>query len=81
MENKVNQTRVTVAIVMITSFITPFMSNAINLAIPAIGVEFGANQGALNWVVSGFLLSTAALLLPFGRLADQYRRKNYSCSA
>jgi EmrB/QacA subfamily drug resistance transporter len=75
MENKGNQTKLTIAIVMITSFITPFMSNAINLAIPAIGKEFGASQGILNWVVSGFLLSTAAFLLPFGRLADQYGRK------
>jgi EmrB/QacA subfamily drug resistance transporter len=75
MENKVNQTKVTLAIVMITSFITPFMSNAINLAIPAIGREFSATQSMLNWVVSGFLLSTAALVLPFGRLADQYGRK------
>lgn len=75
MENKNNQAKITLAIVMITSFITPFMSNAINLAIPAIGIEFGANQSLLNWVVSGYLLSTAAFLLPFGRLADQYGRK------
>ena len=70
-----NQSKLTLAIVMITSFITPFMSNAINLAIPAIGREFGANQNLLNWVVSAFLVSTAAFLLPFGRLADQYGRK------
>jgi EmrB/QacA subfamily drug resistance transporter len=75
MENNANQTKVALAIVMITSFITPFISNAINLAIPAIGREFGANQTMLNWVVSGFLLSTAAFLLPFGRFADQYGRK------
>jgi MFS family permease len=57
---------------MITSFLTPFMSNAINLAIHAIGREFDANQNMLNRVVSGFLLSTTVLLLPFGRLADQF---------
>ncbi len=75
MEHKGNQIKITLVIVMITSFITPFMSNAINLAIPAIGKEFGTSQSMLNWVVSGFLLSTAAFLLPFGRLADQYGRK------
>jgi EmrB/QacA subfamily drug resistance transporter len=63
------------AIVMISSFITPFMANAINIAIPSIGIEFGGNQSWLNWVVSGFLLSSAAFLLPFGRLADQFGRK------
>lgn len=75
MEKSSSQTRSTLAIVMITSFITPFMSNAINLAIPSIGTEFGAGQSLLNWVVSGFLIATAAFLLPFGRLADQYGRR------
>ena len=51
------------------------MSNAINLAIPAIGEEFLSNQNQLNWVVSGFLISTAVFLLPFGRIADQFGRK------
>ncbi|NLA86208.1 MAG: MFS transporter, partial [Clostridiales bacterium] len=69
MEKNSSRLRITLVIVMITSFITPFMSNAISLAIPAIGKEFDAGQSLLNWVVSGFLISTAAFLLPFGRLA------------
>lgn len=75
MERGNNQTRITLVIVMMTSFVTPFMSNAINLAIPSIGIEFQGNQNLLNWVVFGFLLSSAAFLLPFGRLADQFGRK------
>ncbi|SHI02910.1 drug resistance transporter, EmrB/QacA subfamily [Sporobacter termitidis DSM 10068] len=75
MERSDSQTKITLVIVMITSFITPFMSNAINLAIPSIGKEFGGGQSLLNWVVSGFLLSSAAFLLPFGRFADQFGRK------
>lgn len=75
MESSSAQTKITLAIVMIASFITPFMANAINIAIPTIGIEFGVDQSALNWVVSGFLLSSAAFLLPFGRLADQFGRK------
>lgn len=70
-----NQTNITVAIVMITSFITPFMGNAINLAIPSIGQEFSGSQSLLNWVVSSYLIATAAFLLPFGRFADQFGRK------
>lgn len=70
-----SQTKITLVIVMITSFITPFLGNAINLAIPSIGIEFGGNQNLLNWVVSGFLISSAAFLLPFGSLADQFGRK------
>ncbi|KAF5028348.1 hypothetical protein DSECCO2_660000 [anaerobic digester metagenome] len=54
MEKSSNQTKITIAVVMISSFITPFMSNAINLAIPSIGLEFGVSESLLNWVVSGF---------------------------
>ena len=75
MERNSGQTRITMVIVMISSFITPFMANAINIAIPSMGIEFGSDQSSLNWVVSGFLLSSAAFLLPFGRLADLFGRK------
>jgi EmrB/QacA subfamily drug resistance transporter len=75
MEQSKGQTRITLAIVMIASFITPFMANAINIAIPSISAELGGNLSMLSWVVSGFLLSSAAFLLPFGRLADQIGRK------
>lgn len=69
------QTRVVMLIVMCTLFIVPFMSNAINLAIPAIGTEFKGSQAWLNWVVSVYLLASAAFLMPFGRFGDLYGRK------
>lgn len=62
-------------VVMITSFLAPFMGSAINLAIPAIGAEFGGSTLFLSWIVSGYLLASAAFLLPFGRLADIVGRK------
>lgn len=61
--------------VMLASFMTPFMGSAVNLAIPAIGVQFNSSTYMLSWVVSSYLLSSAALLLPFGRLADILGRK------
>lgn len=75
MERGDSQSKIALIIVMITSFIIPFMGNAVNLAIPSIGIEFESSQNMMNWVVSGFLLSSAAFLLPFGRLADQFGRK------
>ncbi|MGI9950938.1 MFS transporter [Moorellaceae bacterium AZ2] len=59
----------------LASFLTPFMGSSINLAIPSIGAEFHAEALGLNWVVSAFLLTSAAFLLPLGRLADLYGRK------
>lgn len=57
------------------SFLTPFMASSINLAIPAIGKEFGAGALELGWVVTGYLLASAAFLLPFGKAADIIGRR------
>jgi len=59
----------------LAAFLTPFMGSAINLAIPAIGRELNGNAIMLNWIVTSFLLVSAAFLLPFGRLADMRGRK------
>lgn len=61
--------------VTMASFLTPFMGSSVNLAIPSIGQEFNSSALLLSWVVSSYLLSTAAFLLPFGRLADIVGRK------
>src|SRR5450830_61553 len=61
--------------VLVASFTTPFMGSSINLAIPSIGREFDSSALLLSWVVSRYLLSSAAFLLPFGRLADMLGRK------
>ena len=57
------------------SFLTPFLSSSINLALPAIGKELHADAISMGWVVSSFLLTSAIFLLPFGRLGDIAGRK------
>ncbi len=57
------------------AFLTPFLSSAVNLGLPAIGREFNANAIGLGWVISSFILSAAMFLVPFGRLADIAGRK------
>lgn len=61
-------------LISISSMTTPFMGSSVNLALPSIGKEFGMNAITLGWVATSFLLSTAALLLPIGRLADIFGR-------
>ena len=69
-------TRQSVLIVAsLTAFFTPFMSSAINVALPAIQKDFQMDAVLLSWVQLAFLLSTAVFLVPFGRLADIYGRK------
>jgi EmrB/QacA subfamily drug resistance transporter len=58
-----------------SSFLVPFLSSAINLALPSIGKELHADAISMGWVVSIFILSSAIFLLPFGRLGDIIGRK------
>lgn len=62
-------------IATIASFFTPFMGTSVNIALPVIGAEFGADAILLNWVVNGFLLAAAIFAVPFGRICDIHGRK------
>jgi EmrB/QacA subfamily drug resistance transporter len=67
--------RVTLAVTALSVFITPFMSSSINVALPAMGEEFGVDAVILGWIASSYLLSTAMCVLPGGKLGDMYGRK------
>jgi EmrB/QacA subfamily drug resistance transporter len=66
-------------IVLITvalgSFLVPFMGTSLNIAIPSIGSDFALSAILLSWIPTVFILANAALILPFGRLADIHGRK------
>ncbi len=48
----------------------------VNIAFPAIGHHFGgASLGSLSWILSGYAIVFAALLVPAGRWADAFGRK------
>jgi EmrB/QacA subfamily drug resistance transporter len=57
------------------SFIFPFMVSTVNIALPSLGKELSLNTVTLGWIATAYLLSSAALLVPFGRIADIYGRK------
>ena len=58
-----------------SSFLNPFMSSSINVALPVIGKAFSMNAILLSWVSTSFLLASAMFLVPFGRIGDIYGRK------
>lgn len=74
-----DKSRRTIALVTTTlaSFLTPFMSAAVNIALPSIGREFSLGAVSLGWIATSFLLAAAILLIPFGRLADLYGQKKF----
>ncbi|MDD3985130.1 MAG: hypothetical protein PHY59_04405 [Methanobacterium sp.] len=51
------------------------MSSAVNIALPAIGLEFAISAILLRWVPTSFLLAAAMFTVPFGRIADIYDMK------
>ena len=62
-------------LIVITSFINPFLGAAINIALPTIGDEFGLGAVGMSWIAMAFLLSSAVFLVPLGKLADIRGRK------
>lgn len=60
---------------ILSSFIPPFMSSSVNIALPAIGSEFSMNAVLLGWIATSYLLAAAVFMVPFGKLADIYGMK------
>ena len=48
---------------------------ALNAALPDIAVQTAATQTQLTWVVDGYTLVLACLLLPAGAIGDRYGRR------
>ena len=47
----------------------------VNVALPSIGQNFpGSSLDGLSWILNGYAIAYAALLVFFGRLAERYRR-------
>src|SRR3954454_19832306 len=47
----------------------------VNVALPAMQADLHASTGALEWVVAGYGLTFATLLITAGRLGDQLGRR------
>lgn len=61
--------------VALATFMTYLDNNIVNVAIPAIQRDLQLSTAGLEWVVSGYILVFAGLLLAGGRLADAYGRR------
>ncbi|WP_084145909.1 MFS transporter [Anaerovorax odorimutans] len=70
-----NHQLATLFVVIITSFITTFTGSALNLSIPTIGTEFHASASFIGWIITGYMLASATLSVPFGRISDLTNRK------
>lgn len=67
--------KVTIFVVITTAFITTFTGSALNLSVPNMGSYFHASASFVGWLITAYMLTVAALSVPFGRLADLTGRK------
>lgn len=67
---------VVLALAASSSFITTLDGSIVNIGLPTIAHTFHVGvSGAIEWVIIGYLVIIAAVLLTFGRLADMVGRR------
>ena len=67
--------RLVLVVSTMAAFLFPFMGSAVNIALPTLGRELSLDAVTLGWIATAYLLSSATLLVPLGRIADMYGRK------
>ncbi|HXS47994.1 MAG TPA: MFS transporter, partial [Solirubrobacterales bacterium] len=68
--------RASVAIACAGAFVAFLDTTIVNIAFPDISASFsGSGRDALSWVLDGYFVVIAALLVPAGGLADRFGHK------
>ena len=62
----------TLAIIVVSAFIVVLDNTVLNVAIPTILRDFHTSLVSVQWVITGYALTFASLLIIGGRLADVY---------
>lgn len=75
MDSETARERSALFVATLTSFIGPFMISSVNVALPAIQGELAMNAVQLGWISTAYLLATAVVLVPAGKVADIHGRK------
>jgi EmrB/QacA subfamily drug resistance transporter len=65
----------TLAVLMTGTFMFVLDFFIVNVALPSIQRDLRAGEGAIEWIVAGYAVSTAVLLVTGGRLGDQFGRR------
>jgi EmrB/QacA subfamily drug resistance transporter len=64
-----------VIVLLVASFMDLLDTTIVNVALPSIQEDLDASSSQLVWIVSGYALSFAVLLITSGRLGDRFGRK------
>jgi EmrB/QacA subfamily drug resistance transporter len=63
------------AVLMTGTFMFVLDFFIVNVALPSIQQDLRAGEGAIEWIVAGYAISMAVLLVTGGRLGDQFGRR------
>jgi EmrB/QacA subfamily drug resistance transporter len=69
------QRRWSAAVVATVAFLTTMDGTIVNVALPSIQRDLKMSLPAVQWVVTGYLITFSALMLAGGRLTDRYGRR------
>lgn len=61
-----------ILLVTLASFVGTFLISSVNIALPKIENTFNYDAITLSWVITSYLLASAAFILPIGRWADLF---------
>ena len=64
-----------VVVTVLASGVAFLDATAVQVALPAIGREFDSSLSGLQWMITGYTLTLAALILLGGSLGDRYGRR------
>src|SRR4051794_6641580 len=65
-------TRLLLLILISAVFVAVLNTSMVNVVVPVIGREFGASEGQVGWVITGYLLIYAVGIPLYGRVSDLF---------
>lgn len=73
---RVYDRRKILVVVLVALFASLLQVSSVNNLLPAIEASFDASNADLQWIISGYALALAIMLIPSGRLGDVVGRSN-----
>ncbi len=65
-----------IMIALLTALVAVIASmSGLNVAQQELAIDLGASQGSVLWIINGYTVTLAALLLPIGAIGDRFGRK------
>src|SRR5436309_14713872 len=72
-----NRPILALAVICLGLFVISVDATIVNVALPTLSRELGADTAQLQWIVDAYTLVMAGLLLSAGSLSDRYGRRGW----